>query len=246
MKVLIVDDEPLAREELHYLVGQNPNVEAVYEADGVNEAQQIVAEQHPQLMFLDIQLTDGSGMALAESLKDLPKHPYIVFATAYDQYALDAFKADAIDYILKPFSQDQVNDAISRVQKIISSSTGKEPVAKREQAQQTNPRLSLTNDDRTIVIQKASILYIQTQGGETMASVQGGHQISSKQSLTSLLKQLDPAQFIRVHRSFAVNLNMVSELEPSFNHTYELTLKDGSKIPVSRSYVAKVKQALGM
>ena len=242
MKVLIVDDEPLARDELHYLVDQNPRVTDIYEADGVVSAQQMVDREHPELMFLDIQLTDGSGMALAESLKSRPNHPYIVFATAYDQYALDAFDADAVDYLLKPFSQQRVNDAIERVGKLVGATAA--PVD--QQTQQTNPRLSLTNEDRTIILQKDTILYIQTQDGETAVWAKGGHRVVSKQPLTGLLKQLDPAQFIRVHRSFAVNLNMVSELEPSFNHTYELTLKDGSKVPVSRSYVATVKQALGM
>lgn len=118
MKVLIVDDEPLARDELHYLVDQNPLVTDIYEADGVVSAQQAVDQEAVDLMFLDIQLADGSGMALAESLKSRPHHPYIVFATAYDQYALDAFDADAVDYLLKPFSQQRVNDAITRVAKL--------------------------------------------------------------------------------------------------------------------------------
>ena len=242
MKVLIVDNEPLARDELHYLVEQNSQVTEVLEADGVVSAQQVVDKEHPDLMFLDIQLTDGSGMALAESLKNRPNHPYIVFATAYDQYALDAFDADAIDYLLKPFSQQRVDDAINRVAKFVK------PIrpAVGVQRQQDNPRLSLTNDERTIILQKDTILYIQTQDGVTSVWAKGGHRVVSKQPLTSLLKQLDPTQFIRIHRSFAVNLNMVSELQPSFNHTYELTLKDGSKVPVSRSYVTPVKQSLGM
>lgn len=242
MKVLIVDDEPLARDELHYLVEQNSQVTKVFEADGVMSAQQAVDKEHPDLMFLDIQLTDGSGMALAESLKSKPDHPYIVFATAYDQYALDAFDADAVDYLLKPFSQQRVNDAIERVGKLVKPSQPAVDV----QLQQNNPRLSLTNDERTIVLQKDSIVYLQTQDGVTSVWAKGGHQVVSKQPLTNLLKQLDPAQFIRIHRSFAVNLDMVSEMQPSFNHTYELTLKDGSKVPVSRSFVTPVKKALGM
>lgn len=242
MKVLIVDDEPLARDELHYLVEQSPQVTTIFEADGVASAQQVIDREHPDLMFLDIQLTEGSGMALAERLKAQPHHPYIVFATAYDQYALDAFRADAVDYLLKPFSQQRVDDAIERVSRLI----GPRNSAPVQQSQWTNPRLSLTSDERTIVLQKETILYIQAQSGGTTVWVKDGHQVVSKQALTRLLKQLDPDQFIRVHRSFAVNLNMVSELQPSFNHTYELTLKDGSKVPVSRSYVAPVKRALGI
>lgn len=241
MKVLIVDDEPLAREELHYLIKDNAAVTTIYEADGVLEAQKLVAKHHPDLMFLDIQLTDGSGMAFAESLKSQPDHPYIVFATAYDQYALDAFDADAIDYLLKPFSKERVDDAISRVSKLVNNS---QPVS--VGTQRENPRLSITNDDKTIILQKDSITFIQSQDGNTLVYAKGDHRIISKQSLTNLLKQLDPHKFIRVHRSFVVNLDMVSELQPSFNHTYELTLKDDSKIPVSRSYVNSTKQALGM
>lgn len=241
MKVLIVDDEPLAREELHYLIKDNAAVTTIYEADGVVEAQKLVAKDHPDLMFLDIQLTDGSGMAFAESLKSQPDHPYIVFATAYDQYALDAFDADAVDYLLKPFSKERVDDAINRVSKLVNNSQPLSVGTQRE-----NPRLSITNDDKTIILQKDSITFIQSQDGNTLVYAKGGHQITSKQSLTNLLKQLDPHKFIRVHRSFVVNLDMVSELQPSFNHTYELTLKDNSKIPVSRSYVNSTKQALGM
>lgn len=240
MKVLIVDDEPLAREELHYLVKSNGAVNEIYEADGITEAKKVVATKQPDLMFLDIQLTDGSGIAFAEGLKNQPTHPYIVFATAYDQYALDAFEADAINYLLKPFSKERVDDAISRVNKL----TVNQPTQPNSLLQ--NPRLSVTNDEKTIILQKDSIVFLQTQNGYTQVYAKGGHQISSKQSLTNLLKQLDPQKFIRVHRSFAVNLNMVSELEPSFNHTYELTLKNGRKIPVSRSYVNATKQALGM
>ncbi|MGN1279805.1 MAG: LytR/AlgR family response regulator transcription factor, partial [Limosilactobacillus sp.] len=221
MKVLIVDDEPLARDELHYLVEQNPQVTGILEADGVVSAQQVVKAEHPDLMFLDIQLTDGSGMALAESLKSQPDHPYIVFATAYDQYAIDAFDADAVDYLLKPFSQQRVNDAIERVGKLAKPTRPRVDV----QRQQDNPRLSLTNDERTVIIQKDSILYLQAQDGVTSVWTMGKNRVVSKQPLTNLLKQLNPAQFIRIHRSFAVNLNMVSELQPSFNHTYELTLK---------------------
>lgn len=242
MKTLIVDDEPLARKELSYLIKQNPNISSVAEADGVTEARQAVKDNHFDLIFLDIQLTDGSGMAFAEWLKELPTPPHVIFATAYDQYALDAFDADALDYLLKPFSQARVDEAINKVARLTQ---GERPVKANHQ-QQANPRLSVTSDDRTFVIQKQSLLYLEANSGSTKLWTEEGKCIDSKQSLTSLQEQLDPHQFMRVHRSFVVNLDMVSELQPAFNHTYELTLKDGSKVPVSRSYVAKAKQALGI
>lgn len=240
MKVLIVDDEPLARDELSYLLEQNELIGEISEADGVNSARDEIAKHHPDLVFLDIQLDDGSGMAFAKSLKKDPLAPYVVFATAYDQYALDAFEADAIDYVLKPFEQERINDAVKRVAKLVSAHN-EEQISD----QQRNPRISLTNEDRTIVIQKRNILYIQAQDGKTVVHTEE-QEIRSKQTLNSIISLLDPKRFIRVHRGFVVNLNKVHELQPSFNHTYELTMADGSKVPVSRSFVTATKQALGV
>lgn len=241
MKVLIVDDEPLARDELSYLLEQNDLIDEINEADGINSAREEVANNRPDLIFLDIQLDDGSGMAFAKSLKKKRNCPYIVFATAYDQYALDAFEADAIDYILKPFEAERINDAVKRVVRLMDNQNGSRGVT----VQQRNPRISLTNDERTIVIQKRNILYIQAQAGKAIVHTED-QEIVSKQTLNSIINLLDPNRFIRVHRSFVVNLNKVHELQPSFNHTYELTLDDGSKVPVSRSFVATTKKALGV
>ena len=242
MKVLIVDDEPLAREELHYLLEQNEQVDEITEADGVMEAKKAISQHHPDLVFLDIQLGDGSGMTFAKQLKKQADCPYIVFATAYDQYALDAFEANAVDYVLKPFEQDRINETIARVAKLNSAVHPAETVANQ---QQKNPRMSITSEERTIVLQKRNILYIQAENGSVHLYTTE-RQFSSKQTLRSIINQLDPHRFIRVHRSFVVNLNQVKELQPSFNHTYELTLAGGSKVPVSRSYVNATKQALGM
>lgn len=101
MKVLIVDDEPLALSELRFLLDKQSNVDQVVEADGVTAAKQQLAKEAPDMMFLDIRLEDGNGMAFAKQLKERPDCPYIVFATAYDQYALDAFEAQAVDYVMK-------------------------------------------------------------------------------------------------------------------------------------------------
>jgi two-component system response regulator LytT len=240
MKVLIVDDEPLARDELHYLLEQNDQIDEIKEADGISTARGEIEKDKPDLVFLDIQLDDGSGMAFAKALKKHDQAPYIVFATAYDQYALDAFEADAIDYVLKPFEQDRINDAVDRVAKLLNNQTSDSITS-----QQKNPRISLTNDERTIVIQKQNILYVQAQNGKTVVHTDD-QEIVSKQTLNSISQLLDPNRFIRVHRSFVVNLNKVRELQPSFNHTYELTLTNDSKIPVSRSYVSVTKRALGV
>ena len=207
MKVLIVDDEPLARDELSYLLKQNDLIDEINEADGINSAREEIENNRPDLIFLDIQLDDGSGMAFAKGLKKKENCPYIVFATAYDQYALDAFEADAIDYVLKPFEADRINDAVRRVARLMDNQNGSRGVT----TQQRNPRISLTNDERTIVIQKRNIRYIQARAGKAIVHTED-QEIVSKQTLNSIINLLDPNRFIRVHRSFVVNLNKVHEL----------------------------------
>ncbi|AJT50477.1 LytR/AlgR family response regulator transcription factor [Limosilactobacillus mucosae] len=244
MKVLIVDDEPLARNELHYLLKENVLINEIDEANGVMMADQKVNANQPDLVFLDIKLDDGNGMALARRWKKLPQPPAIVFATAYDNYAVDAFNEAAVDYILKPFDPERINEAVARVAKIRGTADQAENVA--EQAAWQNPRLSITIDDKTMVIQKRDIMYIETQGGYTHLHLRNDKLLISRQTLTSIAQLLNPRHFMRIHRGFIVNLDEIDEMQPSFNHTYELTLKDGSKIPVSRSYVAKTKKAIGL
>lgn len=243
MKVLIVDDEPLALSELRFLLDKQPNVDQVVEADGVTAAKQQLAKEAPDMMFLDIRLEDGNGMAFAKQLKERPDCPYIVFATAYDQYALDAFEAQAVDYVMKPFEQGQIDEAVNRVQKLLDRSA-RMPGGRQVSQQNANPRLSLSSDDRTLVVQKTAIYYIEAVKGKT--KVVTDREIISSQALKKLYAQLDPGQFLQVHRSYIVNLNQVREVQPSFNQTYVLTLENGAKVPVSRSYVAAVKLALGI
>lgn len=243
MKVLIIDDEPLALSELRFLLDKQSNVDQVVEADGVTAAKQQLAKEAPDMMFLDIRLEDGNGMAFAKQLKERPDCPYIVFATAYDQYALDAFEAQAVDYVMKPFEQGQIDEAVNRVQKLLDRSA-RTPGGRQVSQQNANPRLSLSSDDRTFVVQKTAIYYIEAVKGKT--KVVTDREIISSQALKKLYAQLDPGQFLQVHRSYIVNLNQVREVQPSFNQTYVLTLENGAKVPVSRSYVAAVKLALGI
>nr|WP_253073021.1 LytTR family DNA-binding domain-containing protein [Pediococcus pentosaceus] len=220
----------------------NPLVDSVSEAEGVTEAKQKLMTDQPDLMFLDIRLDDGNGMSFAKFLKKEEKlRPYIVFATSYDQYALDAFDVNATDYILKPFEKDRIDETLKRVDRIL-----KKPEALVNSDMCKNPRLSVTVDERTIIIKKSDILYLEAQNGNVLIYTKNLPLISSKQTLINLEKQLDPEQFLRVHRSFLVNLDMILEFQPSFNHTYELTLINGTKITVSRSYVAKTKKVLGI
>lgn len=239
MHVLIVDDEPLAREELKYLLTQNQNVTAILEADSIESAQNWLAKETINLIFLDIQLGDENGFTLAEQIKRISKRPRIIFATAYDQYALDAFNANALDYILKPFEQSRVDEAIQKGLGVNSASPSN------TQKLRDNPRISVTNEDKTRVINKTDIVAAYVENGDLVIATKQGR-FHTKHTLVHLQELLNPQQFLQVHRSFLVNLNEVNAAEPSFNHTYELTMTNGNKIPVSRSFVSAMKQALGM
>ncbi|CUS25457.1 response regulator [Paucilactobacillus oligofermentans DSM 15707 = LMG 22743] len=236
MNVLIVDDEALAREELVFLVKDNVKISSVHEADTIDSAFRIISEFKIDLLFLDIQLGNENGFDLADDLKERKNAPKIIFATAYDQYALDAFNASAVDYVLKPFEQERINEAIDKVSEI-------EPV--RDLTRITNPRISITEDEKTAVILKNDIIAAYVENGDLIVNTTQ-RLFRTKQTLVKFAESLDREHFLQVHRSYLVNLDKIASVEPSFNHTYELTMNDGSKIPVSRSFIAEMKRALSM
>lgn len=240
MKVLIVDDEPLARDELAYLVKQDSHVSVVEEAGSIEEAAKKLAAEEFTMIFLDIRLDDGNGMNFGKQLAKKYPRLKIVFATAYDQYALSAFEASAVDYILKPFEESRVKEAIKRVW---ASSKPAEGSVQLSQA--ANPRMSVTFEDQTRVINKRDILYVEVNNGDLVITTKS-QKIQAKLTLNKMGQLLDPQDFLKVHRSFLVNLNEIKKVEPGFNHTYELTMSNQEKVPVSRSFVTDMKQALGM
>ena len=240
MKVLIVDDEPLARDELAYLAKQDSHVSVVEEAGSIEEAAKKLAAEEFTIIFLDIRLDDGNGINFGKQLAKKYPRLKIVFATAYDQYALPAFEASAVDYILKPFEESRVKEAIKRVW--ASSKPAEGPV---QLSQAANPRMSVTFEDQTRVINKRDILYVEVNNGDLVITTKS-QKIQAKLTLTKMGQLLDPQDFLKVHRSFLVNLNEIKKVEPGFNHTYELTMSNQDKVPVSRSFVTDMKQALGM
>lgn len=251
MKVLIADDEVLSRQELSYMIKDNPLVDTILEADSAeNTAKQVAANKDLDLVFLDIQLGDGNGISLGKEIDARGGRPRVVFATAYDQYALEAFDANAVDYLLKPFEQSRVDSAIKRVARSLqvpgtADKNGQVRSKAEQRRQQHNPRLSITVGDKIRIINKNQLIYAAVEDGLLTIQTEK-QQYLIKQTMNRFAKLLDPQTFLRVHRAYVVNLNQVRGVEPSFNHTYELTMSDGSKVPVSRSYLSDLKEALGM
>lgn len=238
MNVLVIDDEPLARSELKYLLEQCYEIDFVDEGADGSEMIQKFEDNIFHAVFLDIQLRNESGLDLAKQLNQLMYPPIIVFATAYDDYAVKAFERNATDYILKPFDLNRIKQTVSRV--------NEKYLAMNVQDQHLNPhkKYPIYVDDRILLIDPVDIFAIEVQRGETTIFTKD-QEYKSNEPLTLWEKRLNKRDFIRVHRSFMLRIDSISEIQPWFNHTYQTTLKNGLKIPVSRSYLKVFRSRIG-
>ncbi|WP_043933413.1 LytR/AlgR family response regulator transcription factor [Bacillus sp. EB01] len=242
MKAFIVDDEPLARDELAFLLKDTGHVEIAGEAENISEALTGLQKAGADVIFLDIQLAEETGLEIAKWINQLEKPPFIVFATAYDNYALTAFELNAADYILKPFDGDRVRQTIEKLEKLII----KEPIK-----QELNPRiinkperLAISADDKILILNVKEIVYISALEGRTII-VTEKDRLETADPLISFEKKLQNPDIRKVHRSYLVNLDKVKAIEPWFNSTYNLILENGEKVPVSRTYAKEIKSILG-
>lgn len=246
LKAFLVDDEPLARDELKYLLLRTKEVEVVGEASSIDEAIGQITTLAPDLVFLDIELAEDSGLRLAEQLRSMEPAPAVIFATAYDEYALQAFELNAVDYILKPFDEARLHKTIEKLTRLrtIGVQEAPSPSDIPKAAMDQTGKLAVMAEERIILVDITSIIFIGSTEGKTLIkTTEAEYKISDP--LVTLEKKLNAATFARVHRSYLVNVNAISEIEPWFNSTYNLIMKDGSKVPVSRTYVKELKQLLG-
>lgn len=236
LKAIIVDDEAPARSELRYLLDEVGGVEVVAEAAGVREAIEKLKEYPCDVMFLDINMPEATGLQLAEALQHLKFPPAVVFITAYSEHALDAFEVNAIDYLVKPVETDRLAQAITRV---------REQVSLQVQAQKSK-RIPVEKGRKKIFIEIDKIRYIMARDDYARLQTDTDHYFTNI-SLAQLEKHLDGYGFFRVHRTYLVNLSMIEEIESATGGTLMLTLKDvDEKIPVSRRRVSALKKILGL
>ncbi|WP_315168979.1 LytTR family transcriptional regulator DNA-binding domain-containing protein [Metaclostridioides mangenotii] len=241
MKTLIIDDEPLARNELRYLLEQCEEIADIKEAETIEEAFAEMLNNKPDLLFLDIHLSDESGLSLAERLQSIEEPPMIIFATAYDDHAVRAFELNATDYILKPFDLDRIKKAVKKANKKyeIKSNYSTDSLAT------DVTTLPIQVDESIFVLKIEDILAVVVEEGKT--SVYTNQEIyHTATALSTYEKKLPSAQFLRVHRSYIINKNYIKEIQPWFNHTYQVTLENKLKVPVSRSYIKEFKSELGI
>ncbi|MGX6442916.1 LytR/AlgR family response regulator transcription factor [Neobacillus sp. K501] len=244
LKAYIVDDEPLARDELKYLLIRSKQVMVLGESDCFDKAIEEISLMKPDIVFLDIELSEENGLKLAGQLASLESPPVIIFATAYDEYALQAFELNAFDYILKPYDEERIQktlEKINRMQKI----GGKVFSVKPSLSNDSNGKFAILVDERIILLTFDEIVYMESSEGKcTIGTLAQKYTVS--EALVVLEKKLNPTKFLRVHRSFIVNVDHIIEIEPWFNSTYNLYMKNGSKIPVSRTYIKDLKLMIGI
>ena len=234
MRAVIVDDEELARGYLREMLAAHPEIEIVAECANGFEAVKAIAETAPDLVFLDVQMPKLDGFEVLELIKT--RAPAVIVVTAYDQYAMRAFDAHAVDYLLKPFSTERFERALERA---------KARLGERKSVPGERPqRLAVRDGTRVHVIPLEKLDYAEAQD-DYVALHSGGKSYLKQQTIGSLESLLDPARFVRIHRSAIVNLERVARIEPYAKESRVAILTDGTRLPVSRSGYARLLEAMG-
>jgi two-component system LytT family response regulator len=247
MRVIIVDDELLARAVLREYLAAYPDVEIVGECANGFEAVKAIAELAPDLVFLDIQMPKLDGFEVVELAGARAQY---VFVTAYDQFALRAFEVHALDYLLKPFSRERLEQALAHARARLGSPqagavASSAVAAAHDAAQRRTPleRILIRDGARVQVIPAAQIDYIEAQDDYVQVVAAGKAWLKS-QRLAELEEQLDPGAFLRVHRSYIVSLAAIERIDPSGKDGHCAVLRGGARIPVSRSGYQKLKELM--
>jgi two-component system LytT family response regulator len=247
LTAVIVDDEKLARELILEYLEEFPEIEVIAQCDNGEEAIHRINELKPDIVFLDVQMPECSGF---EVLENVDKIPMVIFSTAYSQYALKAFEVSAVDYLLKPYSQERFNRAVvsalkqdRRYDEMSDKIIGLMKMIQRNQNQSPLQRLFVKVQDRVVPVDVSTIEWLEAQGDYTRIYTQNRSYLAG-QTLTHLLVMLDPGLFIRIHRSSAVNLHYIKEIKKSFKGNYLVQMTSGAQLPVGRTWLKQFKEKI--
>ena len=245
IKVIIVDDEKLAREIVKSFLKKYDNIELAAECSNGFEAIKQINELKPDIVFLDIQMPKITGF---EMLEILESPPVIIFTTAYDQYALKAFEVNATDYLMKPFSEGRFDESIQKATKLLSNkneydSKLKELSKTLEKKEEFLERVVVKNGQKISIVPVGEIKYIEAQDDYTMLYTDKGNFLKQK-TMKYFEENLDPADFLRIHRSYFAKITQIKQIELFEKDTYRVILHDGIKLPVSKSGYQKLKEIL--
>jgi two-component system response regulator LytT len=286
IKALVVDDEQLARDELCYLLEQAGGVTVVAQAANGRDALALIAEHAPDLVFLDVQMPGLNGFEVARQVlerqergtdpddadrDDGPAGTEIVFVTAFDQYAIDAFQVDAVDYLLKPVDPERLDQAVQRARRRIGARPGARAGDESAQGERTlanaelerlvkriaqgaaglefrgrRERLAVKVGERVFLVDAGDVIFATLADEVVTVAATGFTGTSNYRTLDELQAQLDPETFWRVHRAYLVNINKIKEIVPWFSRNYILKMSDAksTEIPVSRSQTKRLREYL--
>lgn len=248
-RVLIADDEAPARRKLARFLEEHAEVEIVAEASNGIDAVDLIAMTEPDVVFLDIQMPDLDGLGVADAIARSNRAPAIVFVTAHDQYALRAFDVSAVDYLLKPYDRDRFDRALERalVRAGTSDSALRSALAQIVQRARNEEdfvkRLLVPHEGRSFFLPVREIVRIEADGNTMTIHTQRGP-FRLRTTMDSVESRLDPAQFVRIHRSHLVNLEAIVAVEPGFRGDHVAILRDGLRLPWSRRYAARRSDVL--
>jgi two-component system LytT family response regulator/two-component system response regulator LytT len=265
LRTVLVDDEQLARDELGYLLGQVGGVEVIAQAGNGLEALSTIGRLQPDLVFLDVQMPGLTGFEVARKLLDDGPPSHIIFVTAYDQHAIEAFEVNAVDYLLKPVDPTRLETALDRVRKRMSfdrSLLGDAAVTRGHKGishdelerivelvaerQSRRERLAIKVGERFLLVQAEDVIFASMADDSITVMTRQHAGTSNYRTLDELQARLDPSVFWRVHRAHLVNINMIKEIVPWFSRNYLLRMKDekATEIPVSRTQTRRLREYL--
>src|SRR5438876_1210026 len=261
LRAVLVDDEQLARDELGYLLGQIGGVEVLGQAGNGIEALSAIERLRPDVVFLDVQMPGLTGFEVARRMVDARTASHIIFVTAYDQHAIEAFEVNAIDYLLKPVDQARLEVAVERARRRVTTDRTAGQAAGAQgsiseqlekivqlvaERQSRRERLAVKVGERFMLVQAEEIVYasLADEGITVVTSQHTG--VSNYRTLDELHERLDPSVFWRVHRSHLVNINKIKEIVPWFSRNYILRMKDekATELPVSRTQTRRLREYL--
>lgn len=250
IRALVIDDEPLARDMIREMLEGDSEVEIVAECANGREAVAAIKSLSPDLIFLDIQMPELGGFEVLESFEQ-KNTPYVIFATAYDQYAVKAFEVHAFDYLLKPFDHERFDVAWQRAKtqiKLDRSDEREQHILALLEELKAGPRylerLVIKNGGRVFFLDVQDIHFVEAEGNYVRVHDGAKHYLL-RETISGLEAQLDPKKFLRVHRSTIVKIDRIKELQPWFHGEYRIILENGEQLMLSRNYRANLQEAVG-
>jgi DNA-binding LytR/AlgR family response regulator len=256
LRVVVVDDEQLAREELCFLLGQMGGTDVVAQASNGVDALRLVGELEPDLVFLDVQMPGLTGFEVARRLVEADLGAHLVFVTAFDQYAIEAFSVNAVDYVLKPVDVGRLEQTLDRVRRrVVSAQAARLPLSAADlervveavQARQgRRDQLAIRVGEKFVLVQAAEVVHASLIDDAIHVVTNSVSGTSNYRTLDELQARLDPAVFWRVHRSHLVNITKIKEIVPWFSRNFLLKMRDpkATEIPVSRAQTKRLREYL--